>query len=107
MLSKKIHKIGKKQASLYINQHVSFKRLTRYEEYGIECVWLEVKMKKSSPILVGFLYRNPSEPANWVDKKKLYDGLSLAGIQRNYFNGRLQYRFIQSQQIMDRNIFSL
>ena len=31
-------------------------------------MWLEVKMKKSSPILVGFLYRNPSEPANWVDK---------------------------------------
>ena len=28
----------------------------------------EVKMKKSSPILVGFLYRNPSEPANWVNK---------------------------------------
>ena len=53
---------------VYINEHVSFKRLTRYEEYGIECVWLEVKMKKSSPILVGFLYRNPSEPANWVDK---------------------------------------
>ena len=53
---------------VYINEHVSFKRLTRYEEYGIECVWLEVKMKKSSPILVGFLYRNPLEPANWVDK---------------------------------------
>ena len=44
-----------------------FKRLTRYEEYGIECVWLEVKMKKSSPIRVSFLYRNPPKPANWVD----------------------------------------
>ena len=53
---------------VYINEHVSFTRLTWYEEYGIECVWLEVKMKKSSPILVGFLYRNPSEPANWVNK---------------------------------------
>ena len=52
---------------VYISEHVSFKRLSRYEEYGIECLWLEVKMKKS-PILVGFLYRNPSEPANWVDQ---------------------------------------
>ena len=31
-------------------------------------MWFEVKLKKSSPILVGFLYRNPSEPANWADK---------------------------------------
>ena len=53
---------------VYINKHVSFKRLTRYEEYGVECVWFEVKLKKSSPILVGFIYRNPSEPANWADK---------------------------------------
>ena len=52
----------------YINEHVSFKRLTRYEEYGVECVWFDVKLKKSSPILVGFIYRNPSEPANWVEK---------------------------------------
>ena len=48
----------------YINEHVSFKRLTRYEEYGVECVWFKVKLKKSSLILVGFIYRNPSEPAN-------------------------------------------
>ena len=49
---------------VYINEHVSFKRLIRYEDYVVECVWFEVKLKKSSPILVGFIYRNPSEPAN-------------------------------------------
>ena len=31
-------------------------------------MWLEVKLQNSSPFLVGFLYRNPSEPANWTDK---------------------------------------
>ena len=29
---------------------------------------LSLSVKKSSPILVGFIHRNPSEPANWVDK---------------------------------------
>ena len=53
---------------VYINEYVSFKRLTRYEEYSVECVWFEVKLKKSSPILIGFIHRNPAEPANWVDK---------------------------------------
>ena len=53
---------------VYINEHVSFKRLIRYEDYGVECVWFEVKLKKSSPILIGFIHRNPAEPANWVDK---------------------------------------
>ena len=47
---------------------LKIKRLTRYEEYGVECVWFDVKLKKSSPILEGFIYRNPSKPANWVDK---------------------------------------
>ena len=51
---------------VYINEHASFKCLTRYEEYGVECVWFEVKLKNSS-ILAGFIYRNPSEPGNWVD----------------------------------------
>ena len=87
---------------VYINEHVSFKRLIRYEEYGIECVWLEVKMKKSSPILVSFLYRNPSEPANWVDKFVcMIDSVWLESKEI------IQYRFIQSQQITDRKFFSL
>ena len=42
--------------------------LLSLKKYGVECVWLEVKLQKTSPVLVGFLYRNPSEPANWTDK---------------------------------------
>ena len=47
---------------------MSVTRLTEFEKYGVECIWLEVKLQNSSPFLVGFLYRNPSEPANWTDK---------------------------------------
>ena len=53
---------------VYVNEHVSFKRLTRYEEYGVECPRFEVKLKKSSPVLVDFIYRSSSESADWVDK---------------------------------------
>ena len=42
--------------------------LTEFDKYGVECIWLEVKLQKASPFLVGFLYRNSSEPANWTDK---------------------------------------
>ena len=47
---------------------MSVTRLTEFENYGRESIWLEVKLQKTSPVLVGFLYRNPSEPANWTDK---------------------------------------
>ena len=47
---------------------LKIKRLTRYEEYGVECPRFEVKLKKSSPVLVDFIYRNPSEPADCVDQ---------------------------------------
>lgn len=53
---------------VYINEHITFKRLPQFENFGVECIWTEVKLKHASPILIGFLYRNPAEPANWVDK---------------------------------------
>ena len=53
---------------VYVHETMSVTRLTEFEKYGVECIWLEVKLQKTSPFLVGFLYRNPSEPANWTDK---------------------------------------
>ena len=53
---------------VYVHETMSVTRLTEFERYGVECIWLEVKLQKTSPFLVGFLYRNPSEPANWTDK---------------------------------------
>ena len=47
---------------------MSVTRLTEFKKYGVECIWLEVKLQKTSPVLFGFLYGNPSEPANWTDQ---------------------------------------
>ena len=49
---------------VYVHETMSVTRLTEFEKYGVECIWLEVKLQKPSPVLVGFLYRNHSEPAN-------------------------------------------
>ena len=53
---------------VYVHETMSVTRLTEFERYGVECIWLKSNCKKTSPFLVGFLYRNPSEPANWTDK---------------------------------------
>ena len=52
----------------YVHETMSVIRLSEFEMYGVECIWLEVKLQKTSPVLVEFLCRNPSEPANWTDK---------------------------------------
>ena len=63
---------------IYINESLSFKRLNHLENYQIEAVWLEIQLKRSKPIKVGFVYRNPSERADWMDKFSLMmDAASL------------------------------
>ena len=59
-----------RETGLVVCDHetMSVTRLTEFERYCVECIWLEVKLQKTSPFLVGFLYRNSSEPANWTDK---------------------------------------
>ena len=52
---------------LYISQTVTYKRIISLEKYQVETIWIEITMKKSKPILVGFIYRNPSEHADWLD----------------------------------------
>ena len=59
-----------KEAGLvvYVHETMSVICLTEFEKYGVECIWLEVKLQKTSSVLVGFLYQNPSKPANWTDE---------------------------------------
>ena len=55
----------------YIHQSVNFQHITLFDKHDIECIWLEIKLKKTKPILIGFLYRNPDERANWFDRFEL------------------------------------
>ena len=51
--------------------HDSINDLTRrrkdLECKEVECIWLEVKTTKASPLLVGIVYRNPDSPFPWYD----------------------------------------
>ena len=53
---------------IYITDSIPFRRLSKLEQSPVESVWIEVQIKKSSPVVVGICYRNPSEHVNWIDK---------------------------------------
>lgn len=52
---------------VYISDSITFKRLGHLEQYSVESIWLEISIKKSAPIIVGFIYRNPDVRVSWAD----------------------------------------
>ena len=52
---------------LYISSTLTFSRLSNLETYDVESIWIEIKIKATSPIVVGFIYRNPLETTNWFE----------------------------------------
>ena len=60
---------------IYVSESITFKRLQHLESHEVESLWIEITLKKSTPILVGFCYRNPSERTNWMDR---YDSMMEA-----------------------------
>ena len=64
---------------LYITQSVRYKRVLLLESYDVEAIWIEVIIKKSRPILIGFIYRNPDEPEDWLDRfSNMMDAATLS-----------------------------
>ena len=51
---------------IYINDILSYKHLSHLDQPGVEAVWLEIGFSKSTPILVGFCYRNPASRVDWI-----------------------------------------
>eukprot|EP00745_Piridium_sociabile_P033008 TRINITY_DN5647_c0_g1_i9.p1 TRINITY_DN5647_c0_g1~~TRINITY_DN5647_c0_g1_i9.p1 ORF type:complete len:921 (+),score=13.12 TRINITY_DN5647_c0_g1_i9:226-2988(+) len=65
---------------LYISQSVTYKRIYSFEKYCVESIWIEVNLKKSKPLFVGFLYRNPSELTDWFDRfSEMMEAVTLIG----------------------------
>lgn len=60
---------GSTGIGLYIHQSLVnvVKHRHDLESPNIECLWLEVRPHKNTPILVGFIYRNPASNNNWFD----------------------------------------
>ena len=52
---------------IYISDTITYKHLSHLDHPGVEAVWLEISIAKSSPILVGFCYRNPACRVGWID----------------------------------------
>ena len=52
----------------HVHQSVSHKRLDNFDRFDIECIWIEIRLKGTKPILVGYVYRNPAERTEWIDR---------------------------------------
>jgi hypothetical protein len=50
---------------VYYTPNLHINQLEHFENFGVECIWLEIALKKTKPIRVGFIYRNPAENADW------------------------------------------
>ena len=61
-------KTHKDTGLLYFSHSVNLKRASHLEQHNTESIWIEVCLKRSKPILVGFTYRNPSERTDWFDR---------------------------------------
>ena len=52
----------------YVHQSVNHKQLSKFDVYNIECLWIEVRLKGSKPLAVGFMYKNSAEHVDWYDR---------------------------------------
>ena len=63
---------------IYIIDTISYKHLSHLDQPVVEAVWLEISVAKSSPILVGFCYRNPACRVGCMDVfKEMMDRVSF------------------------------
>ena len=52
---------------LYIATSVQYKKLDTLNLNSTESLWIEITLKHSKPLTVGFIYRNPGEKSDWYD----------------------------------------
>ena len=84
---------------IYVENGVACKRRPDLENEQLECIWLEVKPKKSKPFLVGHIYRPPNLGITWnevfedcienvlKEEKELY---LLGDINRDLLNTQIK-----------------
>ena len=51
----------------YIKQLIPFTRRKDLETEGLETIWIEIKLNKQQPLLLGYVYRPPSSIVNWLN----------------------------------------
>lgn len=60
---------GQTGLALYVHRSIAsiVKRRADLEDESVECLWVELKNGKSSPLLICYIYRNPAETTIWID----------------------------------------
>lgn len=53
---------------VYVRKELMAKRRVDLEVNNVECLWVEITPKKGKSFLIGNLYRNPAERADWSDR---------------------------------------
>ena len=74
---------GQTGLAIYVHHSVqhSVRRRTDLESSSVECLWLEIKVSKGRPLLIGLFYRNPSAKFDWYDD--FLHNLDCAGVHKN------------------------
>jgi hypothetical protein len=60
---------GQTGIAVYFHNSISgiIRRRGDLESKAVECIWVELRADKSSPVLVGYIYRNPASTFQWFD----------------------------------------
>ena len=53
---------------VFVRNELMAKRRADLEVNNVECLWIEISPRKGKSFLVGYLYRNPAERAEWADQ---------------------------------------
>ena len=53
---------------VYIHQSINHKQISKFDMYNIECLWVEIRLKGSKPLLVGYVYKNSAERIDWYER---------------------------------------
>ena len=51
---------------IYVSNVLSYKHMSHLDQPGVEGTGLETSISKSTPILVGYCYRNPALRVAWM-----------------------------------------
>ena len=66
---------------IYISNVLPYKHMSHLDQPVIEATWLEISTSKSTPILVGYCYRNPASRVDWMhDFTAMMDNVAFESI---------------------------
>ena len=53
--------------AIYMKENIPYILRKDLESEGFETLWVEIKLQKQKPLLLGYVYRPPSSLVNWID----------------------------------------